>query len=82
MPAKTHAITGHEANCSAAADHFIACRGFKPATRIRARFDPIDQADATGLRAMSINPASSSSKALACYRDLSVLAIDAREGQA
>lgn len=46
MPAKTHAITGHEANCLAAADHFIACRGSKPATRIRARFDRIDQAEA------------------------------------
>jgi hypothetical protein len=44
MPAKTHAITGFEANCLAAADHFIACRGSKPATRIRARFDRIDQA--------------------------------------
>jgi len=46
MPAQTHAITGHEANCLAAADHFIACRGSKPATRIRARFDRIDQAEA------------------------------------
>lgn len=45
MPAKTHSITGHEANCLAA-DHFIACRGSKPATRIRARFDRIDQAEA------------------------------------
>lgn len=45
MPAKTHAITGHEANCLTAADHFIACRGLKPATRIRARFDRIDQAE-------------------------------------
>ena len=51
MPAKTHAITGHEANCLAAADHFIACRGSKPATRIRARFDRIDQAEAVNRRA-------------------------------
>jgi len=46
MPAKTHAIAGHEANCLAAADHFIACRGSTLATRIRARFDRIDQAEA------------------------------------
>lgn len=46
MPAKTTAMTGFEANCLAAADHFIACRGSKPATRIRARFDRIDQAEA------------------------------------
>jgi hypothetical protein len=39
-------MTGFEANCLAAADHFIACRGSKPATRIRARFDRIDQAEA------------------------------------
>jgi hypothetical protein len=46
MPAKSHAITGHEANCLADADHFIACCGSKPATRIRARVDRIDQAEA------------------------------------
>jgi len=46
MPAKTHAITGHEAKYLADADHFIDCRGSKPATRIRARFDRIDQAEA------------------------------------
>ncbi len=46
MPATTQAITGHKANCPAATDHFIACRGSKPATRIRARFDRISQADA------------------------------------
>jgi hypothetical protein len=39
-------MTGFEANCLAAADHFIACRGSKPATRIRARFDRMDQAEA------------------------------------
>jgi hypothetical protein len=39
------------------------------------------KADATGLRAISINPVSSSPKALARYRDLAVLAIDAREGR-
>ena len=44
MPAKTAPMTGFEANCPAAADHFIACRGSKPATRIRAPFDQIDQA--------------------------------------
>lgn len=46
MPAKTTPMTSFEANCLAAADHFIACRGSKPATRIRARFDRIDQAEA------------------------------------
>jgi hypothetical protein len=40
------------------------------------------KADATGLRAMQINPFSSSPKALARYRDLAVLAIEAREGRA
>lgn len=40
------------------------------------------KADATGLRAVSINPVSSSPKALARYRDLAVLAIEAREGGA
>jgi hypothetical protein len=46
MPAKTRPPTGYEATCLAAADHFIACRGSKPATRIRARLDRIDQAEA------------------------------------
>jgi hypothetical protein len=46
MPAKTAQMTGFEANSLAATDHFIACRGSKPATRIRARFDRIDQAEA------------------------------------
>jgi hypothetical protein len=36
----------------------------------------------TGLRAIAINPVSSSPKALACYRDLAVLAIEGREGRA
>lgn len=40
------------------------------------------RADATGLRAIQINPVSSSPKALARYRDLAVLAIEAREGRA
>lgn len=40
------------------------------------------KADATGLRAIPINPVLSSPKALARYRDLAVLAIDAREGGA
>lgn len=38
------------------------------------------KADAAGLRAVPINPVSSSPKALARYRDLAVLAIEAREG--
>jgi hypothetical protein len=40
------------------------------------------KADAMGLREMPINPVSSSPKALARYRDLAVLAIEAREGRA
>ena len=40
------------------------------------------KADASGLRAIQINPVSSSPKALARYRDLAVLAIEAREGRA
>jgi hypothetical protein len=40
------------------------------------------RADATGLRAIQINSVSSSPKALARYRDLAVLAIEAREGRA
>ncbi len=46
MPAKTTLMTGFEASCLVAADHFIACRGSKPTTRIRARFYRIDQAEA------------------------------------
>ena len=42
MPAKTAQMTGFEANCLAAADHFIACRGSNPATRIRS-FEPGDR---------------------------------------
>jgi hypothetical protein len=38
--------------------------------------------DATGLRSILINPVSSSPKALARYRDLALLAIEAREGRA
>lgn len=40
------------------------------------------KADATGLRAIQIKPVSSSPKALARYRDLAVLAIEAQEGRA
>jgi hypothetical protein len=40
------------------------------------------KADITGLRAVAINPVSSSPKALARYRDLVVLAIEARECRA
>ena len=46
MLAKPHPPTSFEATCLATADHFIACRGSKPATRIRAQFDRIDQAEA------------------------------------
>jgi hypothetical protein len=48
MPANTHAISGHGVICLAAADHFIACCRSKPATRIRTRFDRIDQAATFG----------------------------------
>lgn len=40
------------------------------------------KADATGLRAIPINPVSSSPKALARYRDLAARAIESREGRA
>jgi hypothetical protein len=40
------------------------------------------KADASALRAIVINPVSSSPKALARYRDLAVMAIEAREGRA
>ena len=47
MPAlRATPATGPEVFCHAQADHFIACRGSKPATRIRARFDRMDQAEA------------------------------------
>lgn len=51
-------------------------------TKLAALVELARQADATGLRAVSINPVSSSPKALARYRDLAVLAIEAREGWA
>ena len=52
--------------------------------RFRAKLDALvdlaGQADATGRRAVPINPVSSSPRALARYRDLAVPAIEAREG--
>jgi hypothetical protein len=39
-------MTGYEANCLAAANHFIACRGSKPATRIRETFATFAAAEA------------------------------------
>lgn len=55
-------------------------------TRFRAKLAALvelaGKADATGLRAIAINPVSSSPKALARYRDLAVLAIETREGRA
>ena len=47
-------MTGFEANCLAAADHFIACRGSKPATPIREAF--VTLALAESARAGSIVP--------------------------
>lgn len=51
-------------------------------SKLAALVDLAGKADATGLRAIPINPVSSSPKALARYRDLAVLAIEAREGRA
>jgi hypothetical protein len=50
--------------------------------KLAALLELAGKADATGLRAVPINPVSSSPKALARYRDLAVLAIEAREGRA
>lgn len=50
--------------------------------KLAALVEMAGKADATGLRAVQINPVSSSPKALARYRDLAVLAIEAREGRA
>ncbi len=61
---------------------------FSASTHARFRVKPAalvelaGKADATGLRAVSINPVSSSPKALARYRDLAMLTIEAREGRA
>ena len=41
-----HEPTGHETACLAKADHFVAVRGRNPTTRIRARFDRMEQAEA------------------------------------
>ncbi|MDZ7909003.1 MAG: hypothetical protein U5N10_12795 [Gemmobacter sp.] len=46
--------------------------------KLAALVDLAGKADATGLRAIAINPVSSSPKALARYRDLAVLAIETR----
>ena len=51
-------------------------------TKLAALVELAGKADATGLRAVPINPVSSSPKALARYRDLAVLAIEARESRA
>jgi hypothetical protein len=51
-------------------------------TKLAALVELAGEADATGLRAIQINPVSSSPKALACYRDLAVMAIEARMGRA
>ncbi|OYU20305.1 MAG: hypothetical protein CFE34_00985 [Rhodobacteraceae bacterium PARR1] len=48
--------------------------------KLAALVELVGKADVTGLRAVLINPVSSSPKALARYRDLAVLAIEAREG--
>ncbi len=49
--------------------------------KLAALVEMAGKADATGLRAISINPVSSSPKALARCRDLAVLAIEARENR-
>lgn len=50
--------------------------------KLAALVEMAGKADATGLRAIAINPVSSSPKALARFRDLAVLAIEARGGRA
>jgi hypothetical protein len=50
--------------------------------KLAALVEMAGKADAAGLRAVSINPVSSSPKALARYRDLAALAIEARGGWA
>jgi hypothetical protein len=47
--------------------------------KLAALIELAGKADATGLRAVQINPVSSSPKALARYRDLAVLAIETRK---
>lgn len=49
--------------------------------KLAALMELAGRADATGLRSIAINPVSSSPKALARYRDLAVMAIEAREGR-
>jgi hypothetical protein len=39
-------MTGHEANCLAAADHFVAVRGRTPRDRSRETFATLAQAEA------------------------------------
>ena len=51
-------------------------------SKLAALVELAGKADATGLRAITINRVSSSPRALARYRDLAVLAIEAREGRA
>ncbi len=54
--------------------------------RFRAKLEGLvalaEKGDVDGLRAITINPVSSSPKAMARYRDLAVIAIEAREGGA
>jgi hypothetical protein len=54
--------------------------------RFRAKLEGLvalaEKGDVDGLRAVTINPVSSSPKAMARYRDLAVMAIEAREGGA
>jgi hypothetical protein len=50
--------------------------------KLAALVELAEKADATGLCAIPINPVSSSPKALARYRDLAVLAIEAQMGRA
>jgi hypothetical protein len=56
------------------------CARFR--AKLAALVEMAGTADATGLRALPINPVSSSPKALARFRDLAELAIEAREGRA
>ena len=62
--------------------NFSAATHARFRAKLAALVELAEKADATGLRAIPINPVSSSPKALARYRDLAVLAIEAREGRA
>ena len=79
MPIERHSPGG--ANCPPSPD-FSAPTHARFRAKMAALLKLAGKAAATGRRAIAINPVSSSPKALARYRDLAVLAIEAREGRA